>query len=441
MTGVVRFTVLVACVVALLCPLAAAGVPAGGQEVADRDRIPELKQGALDGLTDERVRAISALGAISDENRLTQFQVPDFLLGILNDTDNNSLVREAAVDALAKVIRYVPTFTDKALRPMVAILQAGRTESVSVRRRIAEAAAGFLDPGAVAHRSAFQALMRLATGRDEQPAIIAAAMVTLAQTGYSEALTVVLAGIRDNDEQIRAAALESLDALLAKVKIQKPDELVTQLVAIVSDENVPVEVRMRAMSALVATLRTGVEVARVAGPLVQVLDKACEAKEPRVAAAVVTALYRVPERNSVEALKKAYNTFLNTPGADGHEAVRVAVALTLGEYFHAFAKRNDFASGQEVSKALMEISRKEPLGFTKAARAAVFALGLMENRKYDRTTVVADLIVAMAQDKEPEVKNEARRSLIRLTGRDLGDDPKKWEEWFKKSKGELAPQG
>jgi HEAT repeat protein len=410
------------------------------KKVEDKDRIPELKEKALNGLTQERTKAISTLGSISDERRLSQFGVPDFLLNILKDGNNNSMVREAAADALARIIRYVPAFTAKALRPLVSRLQDSKNESLNVRRKIAAAMAGFLEPESVGHRSAFQALMSIARARKDEPGLTAEVLRTLGKTGYSRAMTVIIAALRDKDDQVRAAALEALESVLSQVTLQRANanEVVTQLVAILSSDNVPEEIRIKAMEALVATLRAGVEVSRVAGPLVDALGKACDKKQPDLAAAVVKALHRVPDKNSVVALKKAYGAFLNNPGAKGYEDVRVAIAYTLGEYFHPLAKKGDTVTAGEVAKALLEISQKEPPNSSRAVKAAVFSMGLMDSKKLDRTAVVADLIDAMARDKA--VTADTRQSLVRIIGVDLGEDVKKWEEWFKKNKDQLAPR-
>jgi hypothetical protein len=241
---------------------------------------------------------------------------------------------------------------------------------------------------------------------------------------------------------VRSAALEALEALLATTGKGIPvRDTVGQLVLIINDEKVPVEIRIRAMKALVGCLKAGVDIKEVSRPLVEVLGKACEKnkEQPELAVAVVQALHRVPDRASVEALWKAYSAFLATPGAKGYEDVREAVALTFGEYFHPLSKA-DVATGQQVAKHLLDISQKEPQGFSKAVRAAVWSLGLMDSRKYDRRDVVKDLISAMAGDPDAGVKKQAYVSLVRVTGTDQGPDVKKWQDWYPKNKDRLGPE-
>jgi HEAT repeat protein len=426
----------------LLSALTSAASAADGParaEVADKDRIPELIKQATEGLTSDRVKAVAALGAISDEKRLTQFRVPESLLGLLNDEGNNSVVRCAAAEALAKIVRYVPDSADTILKPMLTKVQDAR-ENDAVRLKIAQAMAGFLDAEAVSHRTAFQALLRIAGSRTDRPSLVAEVLRTLGRAGYRDALPAVLAALRDEDDQIRAAALEALEAVLARAgAVARTGDMVAQLVAIITDDKVPVEVRIKAMDALVGTLRAGADIRQVASTLVEVLGKACDKKEPELAAAVVRVLYRVPEKTSVDALRKTYTVFMTTPNAKGFEDVRVAVAVTLGEYFHPLAKPGgDLTTGQEVAKLLVEISQKEPPGFNRAPKAAAASLGMMDSRKYDRTAVVADLVDAMARDQA--VRDDAYFSLTRITGADAGKDPKKWEEWYKKNKDRLGPE-
>ncbi len=428
-----------AAIAALLTVLV--GTASGGEPAEtkpeNRDRIPELKEDAVGGMTRDRLKAIDDLGSISDEKRLSQFSVPDFLLGILKNADNNSMVREAAADALAKIIRYVPTFTDKALRPLTSSLQDSRGESLSVRRKIARAMAGFLDPDEVGHRTAYQALMRIAASGTDEPGLIAEVLRTLGSTGYGQAMSAVTAALRNKDEQVRAAALEALEALLSSRKLDRPDDIVAMLVQIISDEAVPEKVRIKAMEALVATLRAGVPVNRVAAPLVAALGKAAENKQPDLAKAIVNALHRVPDANSVQALENAYDTFLKTPKTEGFEDVRVAVALTLGEYFHPLARKADMVTAGKVSKALLKICQKEPLGHSRAVKASIFALSMMDSKKFDRTAVVWDLIDAMERDKV--VTKEAHTSLVRIIGKDLGPKPDDWKKWYKENKNTLLP--
>lgn len=426
----------VALTAALIAGLGLAARAGTSGKVEDKDKIPELKEQASAGLTRDRVEAIRKLGAISDEGRLNRFGVPDFLLGILKDDENHPLVRGAAAEALARIIRYVPAFTDKALRPLIARLQDSTKESLYVRRKIAEAMGGFLDADAVAHSHAFRAMMRIAKARSDQPALVAAVLRTLGRTGYVKALPVVVAALQHPDEQIKAAALEALKKLLeGTTRATGLNEVVTQLVAIVSDEKIPVKIRIAAMWALVRTVRAGIPMTRISGPLVAVLDKT---RDPDLAAAVVEVLAEVPEKSSVAALKKAYDTFLNTPNARGYLNVRTMIAYSLGEYFHPLAKKGDIATGHEVRDLLIKICKKEPPGVNKAVKAAVYALGLMmSNKKYDRRPAVEDLIEAMAKDKA--VAKDAYRSLKLITDTDQGEDPKKWRKWFDKNKRTLQP--
>jgi len=424
--------------------LAPAGEGGTRPDVAAADRIPEIKERAIEGDTLERAAALAELGAITDEKRLTQFQVPQFLLKVLNDDTTNSIVRSAAAEALAKIVRYVPDSADTILRPMLTRLQDNRNESTAVRCKIAQAMAGFLDVEAVSHRTTFQGLVRIAKERTDPPLLVAEVLRTLGRTGCREGLTAVLLALKpEEDEQVRSAALEALEALLATAGPtgRGTEEMIAQLVTIISDDKVPVEIRIRAMKALVSSLRAGVNIAQVSRPLVEVLGKACEKnkEQPELAVAVVRALRRVPERSSVDALWKAYSAFLATPGAKGYEDVREAVAQTLGEYFLPLAK-TDVAAGQQVAKHLLDISQKEPQGFSKAVRAAVWALGLMESRKYDRRDAVKDLIAAMAGDPDTTVKKQAQASLVRITGTDQGQEVKKWQGWYEKNKDRLGPE-
>ncbi len=426
---ILRSIVLTAALIAGLGLAARAGT-AG--KVEDRDQIPELIAQASAGLTGKRLEAIRKLGAISDEARLARFSVLDLLLSILKDNDNNPRVRGAAAEALARLIRFVPTFTDKALRPLVARMQDSVKESLYVRLKIVEAMSGFLDADAVGHRMAFGAMMRIAKARSDQPALVAAVLRTLGRTGYSKALPEVVAALQHPNDQVKAAALLALKDLLAKTsRTGHLNDVVTQLVAIVSNEKVPVKIRIAAMQALVSTLKTGIPVSRISGPLVAVLNKT---RDPDLAVAVVEILAQVPEKASVAALKTAYDTFLNTPNARGYLNVRAMIASALGEYFHPMSKA-DAATGQQVALLLIKICQKEPPGVNKAVKAAIQSLGLMLSKKYDRVAAVDDLIKAMATDKA--VSRDAHNSLKLITNTDQGADAKKWREWFKKNKSKL----
>jgi HEAT repeat protein len=401
-----------------------------------RDRIDQIKAEALTGRTPERVKAIEQLGRITDEGRLTLFKVPEFLLDILGERLNNADVRGAAADSLAKIFRFVPDSTQGIVGSLVKHLQDGKEEP-AVRRKIAEVMAVFLDPEAVTHRTAFQELSRIVKNRNvNRPLLVAEALRALGKTGWVAALGEVVAAVRSEDEQVRRAAIEALQRLLSGGgKIMDKRTLVNQLVAIVTDDKVPFEIRKEAMKALVTTIRAGVDVQEVAATLTRVLATACEKKEAELAAAVIEVLYLVPEKSTVDALRRAYQDFKDVKEGG---TVCVEVAVTLSDLFHPLAVNNQTALGQEVGTLLLQMSQNMD---ARVAQAAVKGLGMMTNEKYNRVGVVNELIKTMEKDKSAAVRAEAYNSLVKITQADLGDrDPKRWREWFEKNKHLLGPR-
>jgi hypothetical protein len=420
----------------LAVPVMAGEVIPGVDEPASRDIIPDLIAKAKSGYSQDRIDALSKLGSITDERRLTQFDVPAFLLKQATTAANNSLVRSQALTSLGKTLRYVPNFTGTALSPLIASLHNRKT-ALHAKLTTVAVIGSLIKPREISHRPAFQALLKLTVANGTNPSLVGACLTALGSAGYSDALPVVLTSIRNKNVQIREAALVALEALLNTASTRSAASVVNTLVAIVIDDKVPEKVKIKAMKALVATLKSGVKVDKVSGPLVRALGKACDKKEPILAEAVVGALSRVADGVSIAALKKAYATFSSTPGADGFEKVRIKVALTVGDYIHPLVQANNTRNAKECGDLLLEICRKEPQGFTKAIKAAMFGLKLYEDKRLDRRPIIKDMIDAMAHDKD--VAKEARAVLVHHCAVDKGNIAKTWQEWFKKNRARFAP--
>lgn len=427
-----RSIALTAVLIAGLGMAAQAGAPP-----KEEDEIWTLKEKALRGTTRGREEAVAKLGGISDENRLSEFKVSDFLLKLARDDANPSRVRSAAVEAVARNIRYVSGFADKALIPFIAILQ-DRGDSLYVRMKVAAVMANFLESEAVAHRMAFQTLEKVARDTREEPGLVAAALVTLGETGYVQALPVIKEAMKSSDPIVKQAALVALDKLLQKAsKLAENADLTGLLISIARDEKLPAEMRKSAITSLAKAAGAGGDGAnRMISVLVDILGKT---KDPDLALVVVGSLQSVPTASSQAALAAAYETFSATPTAKGYANVRQAVAEALGEFFAPLATK-DVLLGQKVAKTLMDIAGKDPA--ESVAVAALYSLGNMDSRKYNRVAVAQDLADAMKQEKTSAPKEVARESLVLVTGVDLGDDAEAWVKWVNdpKNKQRLLPR-
>ncbi len=430
-------------VATLLCGMW--GAASAGEPPAARDSISELMDVVRNGLTDEKVAALGKLGTITDEKRLGDFKVPGFLGGVVKSADYPPRARVAAVEALAAIMKFIPDSKDTVINVLTERL-IDRNESTAVRRAIAEAMGSFLVADSPGDRNAFNVLVGIARERKDDAPVVGAAIATLGRTGYREALGLVVAGISDGDADVRASSLKALELMFSsRVATQPSSEVVRTLMAMASDDKAPLASREAAMRAMAGAINTGaVKGTEVAQQLAGILEKAPDAK---LATAVIDVLTRVPEPASVEALRKAYESFQKpgTPGQDPAE-VRVAVAKALGEYLHPLARRNQVPAGQSAAALLIKVCRSDPSA--KVVVAAIFSLGNMVDAKYDRREVVRELIETMASDTDKTISQAARDTIQFITQREIASDEKDpkaaavvWKAWYESNKDtKLAPR-
>jgi len=411
---------------------------------AARDRILELMDTVRNGLTEEKVTALDELGSITDEGRLDKFGVPPFLVGVIKSGDYVPRVRAAAVKALTGVMKFVPNSKDTALQVLTFAL-ADAKEQTAVRQAIAEAMGGMLNAEAAGDRTSFNVLVAIVRERKDDAAVVCAALVAFGRTGYREAINLVVAAVSDPNPEIREAAIKALEAMFNSSRPGAVNmDTINILVRMASDDKLPLEVRESAMRTLVAAMKAGVaRPTEVAPALVSILEKAGDA---RLAEAVVKVLTLVPEDISVEALRKAYETFQKPPAAGQDYAdVRAAIARALGEYLHPLARKGQVPSGQSAAALLIRICSKDPN--PKVVTAAAYSLSNLCDARYDRREAARELIETLASDSDRTVVQTVRETLKWVTGREIArgeKDPKEaareWKKWYEANKDSLAPR-
>jgi HEAT repeat protein len=410
---------------------------------AARDRILELMDTVRNGLfTEDKEKALGELGSVTDEARLTKFGVPAFLVEVIKSADYVPRVRTAAVKALTGVMKFVPESKDAALTALTVRLNDGN-DQLAVRRAVADALGGILDPQSPGDRNSFTVLIRIVRDRKDDPALVGAALRALGRTGYRDAINLVVAAISDTDPEIRSAGLEALQLLLSSGRGAVNVDVVRLLITVAGDDKYPLEVRELAMGALVGAINAGVKPEEVAAPLAEILGKATE---PKLAEAVIKVLARVPVETSVDALKKAYEAF-QKPAAAGQDfaAVRELIARALGEYLNPLARKGLVPAGQSAAALLITMCRKEPN--PKVVTAAVYSLGNMCDARYDRREVVRELIETLASDSDKGVVQTVRETLKLVTNREIAkgvNDPKEaakeWKKWYEANANTLLPR-
>ncbi|GEM_PF-3721718 len=419
---------------------AAAGEPAAP---AAQDIVVELMDAVRNGLIDEKIAALGKLGSITQKERLNDFKVPTFLVGVVKSADYAPRVRVAAVAALSSVMKFSPDSKEGAMEALATRL-ADRNEATAVRRAIAESLGGFLSAESPADRNAFTVLMSIARERKDDAPVVGASIEALGRTVYLPALNLVIAGVDDRDPDVRASSLRALEQMFSSRSSKPSSEVVQRLIAMASDDKAPLASREAAMRALVGAIGTGaVKGTEVSLQLAGILEKAPDTK---LAGAVIDVLTRVPEETSVTALKKAYEAFQKPPppGQDFAE-VRVAVVKAFGEYFHPLARKGQAVTGQAAAAHLIKVCRSDPS--PKVVTAAVTALANMVDTRYDRREVVQELIETMASDADKGVAQAARGTLRFITQRDIAageanakEAAKEWKAWFETNKELLAPK-
>lgn len=421
---------------AALAATAAAAEPAKPEEDPN-SQVLKAKDLVRNGLIKERVEAVQTLGKITDQGRLQQFEIGAFLVNVVADKGYPPRVREAAVAALASVVKFDPPVKDKLMGPFVARL-GDKTEAQTVRRALAEALGVMLTDGKPADDIGFAALEKVARDRQEEGALGAAALIALGKAGRAQSINLVVAAIRDAaaPQDVKTAAVQALGLMLPQIRVKESPDLVQVLANLLADEKLPVEPRVIAAKTLAAAISSGAaSVQQVAAPLAAAIEKATD---PVLAKGLVEAMAYTPDPAAIAALGKAYAVFSNVSGGEPYKQVRKAIAQALGEYFHPLAREGRHPVGQTAAKLLVDVLKKEPDGDVKAA--AVFSLGGMYDPKYDRSEAAAELLEALAaKGSSEELKAEAKDSLEQICGTSRAD-AEAWTQWLKDNKGKLLPR-
>jgi HEAT repeat protein len=331
---------------------------------------------------------------------------------------------------------------DRVLKPLCERL-LDPNEDLYVRCKISDALGQVLKtgPGGVplpGDQIGFNTLDRIAAGK-EDTALVGATLRAMGRAGHKAAVQMIVRVVSEPNanQDLKAAALDALEyVLLAGVRITGTDDLIRTLVAMLTDDKVSPDLRVRAARVLGRAIQGGgANSSAVAGAVASALDKTAD---PEIAASLVAVLGGVPEEASVRALKQAYAVFSKSVSdTKEYQKVRILIAKGLGEYFQPFARKGQTSAGADVAEVLYTILSKD--ANPEVLNAAAYALGNMSDARYDRTKVVAKLIDMLG---DPKVKEAAYKSLKVITiNRDFGTKPEDWKAWVDGNKSFLLPKG
>jgi HEAT repeat protein len=130
-------------------------------------------------------------------------------------------------------------------------------------------------------------------------------------------------------------------------------------------------------------------------------------KDPQVRRRITGMLGKIKDPRSVPGLLSAMK--------DENRNVSMAAATSLTEI------------GEPSMTGLTDVLKNPQIPIETRADAA-WALGIIK-----KPGAVEPLIAAL-NEKDPDLLKQASRSLSRITGNDLGQDPKKWQEWWEKNR-------
>lgn len=407
-----------------LLPARAGAADGAGSKDITREEVAEIVRQMRSGSTmQERLEAIGKLGSLSNMALLREFRVVDEFTKLLKSTRSGARERKAAVEALRTLWLRDPAYESTISQAMLAVLQ-DPAELTILRMEAAETFRLTLKAESPASTPGIQAILRVAS-EGKEPVLVAKALEAIGDIAPAEGIEALRKGMTDKDPVIRGAAIKALPRFLQRQAAGgNVAAMIGVLQKLAADKDLAAEVRVEVIEALAWLARASAKPQEIAEALRAVLEKE---EDPVVAASAARAMRLTPDRRAVETLAATYGRF---KGGDKNEGVRLACCVSLGEMFDPFARTGDFRTA-ETAAGLLVKALKDPEEGNAVRRAAVFALGNMNQAVYDRREVVRALVDVLLNDKTADgaLQAEIQHSLEFLTPT-IQETPEAWKAWL-----------
>ena len=357
-------------------------------KIKDPRAVEPLISALKDESSDVRIAAAKVLGEIKDpravEPLITLLKDKGWLItllkdkGLLEDKDWN--VRQAAAYALGEIK------DPRAVEPLISALKDVNSD---VRIAAAKALGKIKDPRAV--KPLISAL------KDSNSFVRREAAYALGKIKDPRAVKPLISALKDESSGVRREAAEALGEI-------KDPRAVKPLISALKDISLSEEAA-KALGKINPKWMETEEAKRKVPEFISALKDS----DWMVRQAAAYALGEIKDPRAVKPLISALN--------DSHWSVRQAAAEALG-------KIKDPRAVELLISALKDVNSDVRI-------AAAKVLGEIKDPR-----AVEPLISAL-KDSDWIVRQAAAEALKEITGKDFGEDQRKWQEWWEKSKGRL----
>jgi len=407
-----RFRHLGAALVISLAALQPAWAAATGPDVLD------LLDTALNGMTRQRVKAISQLASLDAETIAKHKILKVLLKRLATNGKVNVRARIAAIAAAADLVQRTLPDEKQTVTPELVRMLRNTTEALLARKESARGLGKLCSADDVGDVPTIRALEGIAAGERENAGLRALCIEAIGRIGHEGSFRILRPLLSEKDPVIRRKVAVAISSFLRQ---HKPDlNTMKQILKLAGDKALDIETRVDFLRAVGSG---GREFKTLSAGLISMLGAD---NDRQIHTEIIKSLAVMGDPKAVPALISAYKRF---KGADGAE-LRSLVTEGLGEFYEALAASKS-PSAARASKTVTEtlVKALNEDADADVCSAAAFALGNIP-RRFDRSKAAASLIEALT-DQDKGVRASSLNSLKILTDQELGQDVERWRLWYK----------
>jgi len=380
--------------------------------------VLELLDTAKNGMTRQRVKAISRLAAL-DAETVTRHKILKVLLKDLGTNGKvNVRARIAAIEAATGVVQRTLPDEKQTITPELIKMLKNTNEALLARKESARGLGKLCSADDVGDVPTIKALEGIAAGERQDPGLRALCIEAVGRIGRESSFAVLKPLLTVKDPVIRRKVAVAISNFLRR---HKPDlNMMKTILRLAGDKALDVETRVDFLKAMGSG---GRGFKTLADGLITMLAAEDDAL---IHTEIVKALAVINDPKAVAPLVAAYARFKGAGGAE----LRSLICEALGEFYEGMAASKSpmvIRSAKTVTESLVRALNED--ADADVCSAAAFALGNIP-RRLDRTKAVASLIEALT-DQDAGVRSSALNSLKILTDQELGEDVDRWRKWYK----------
>ena len=399
------------------------------------------------GRVGSRLEAINRLSAVTDPRIVEEWNLVDVLLG-LADNPNPRLAHDA-IQGLGNYARGVQRrIAVKIIAPLARIVKDKERHPLARRAAIRELGKT-LKARELSHQEAIGVIVAVAGDTGEEPEVRHDALIALGQIGSVKAKGVIIKGLGDRDEQVSEGAFEAFEMVLRGPNGENfiGPRTGSTLTSALNSPKTSVGTKKNVLKIMGMIIGRYEFKGMSDRPVIKLLETS---DDPDLVMAALVAISYMGTEAAAGGIESAYERFKDKPDM-GLKAVevRTEVCATAGSLFDYWSQLSRLKKGRKalptrapktLTELLSKILMEDPEAGVK--REAAISLGNLYDKGYDKREAVKVLIVVVGHEEMgEEIKRAALNSLEVLTGKNVGLDLEKWEDWYNKNKQKkLAPK-